>query len=538
MCLLIKLMTKLSFTYLCYRVRNSEVGEHGSHPDHGFDHSLLDEPDSDQGSEVDSQVNLLELEAEMSLGCTSDEYEKEEGECTDSDREPTGLMPVNMEVDKDISNVAATPAPVEHLPDQDVGLPNIICSLDSAPISWERSKATINRFRADCAQASFKMPKMACPPPSPPAWYGTTLFPTLQPLLNQCPSSILATINKNYLAEESSAFEKTRVKDCFAHLHKTVRNNKPFCATCSEYQDRPTPIWHRHYSSKRIRLKSPQDEFFRYSCSQCKHSPHYFLTGGRSPILLTSSALHNYWGHGENLSYADDKLHCDVVSIPGAKLRDLSRAFKSEYDQHFLPTDTLVVGGINNILSCPVFEPYLDNLETVEDLLPTIKSEVVSASRRLRDEARELAYTVLSRSPKNQSNSIAYATLPTPPCLAWSAPTINLATRGANIIKALKLEMLTKFNSDLQEINNEIKLSTGINTTRAPSFRSWGLKRVDKSTTFGPPTVQEAALGPFSHRLEQFRERNPEHKLHLTTSRKFKMAQACHRYFLALYELV
>ena len=76
-------------------------------------------------------------------------------------------------------------------------------------------------------------------------------------------------------------------------------------------------------------------------------------------------------------------------------MRDLTRAFKAEFENHIIPVDALVVAGVNNVLSCPVFEQYMDNLEAFKDLLPTIRTEVVAASKRLKEEAVELVKAVL-----------------------------------------------------------------------------------------------------------------------------------------------
>ena len=521
-------------------------------------HAMLDAPsDSEREAEINDEINggSTNMEVGKEEGEISEPEkgpvkvpsanfeEKEEGEISDTESGPPEDPPaiIVMEIVEQVviqqQQPAAVPqqAPVvnQHVP----SIPNMLNNLSSPPISWERCKSTINSFRCDVPQAIFKFPSLASPPPALPAMFGTVLFPALHPLLNQCPSKVLSTISRNYRSGEIAAFECTRAKNCYAHLHKTERKGRPFCVTCSEWRGRPTPIWHRHFSSKQNRLEALPNELHKFNCDQCQVSPHYFLSGGRNPLLLTSSALHNHWGHGVIWPFVGDKIHCDVVSIPGAKLRDLTRAFKAEFENHIIPVDALVVAGVNNVLSCPVFDQYMDNLEAVEDLLPTIKTEVVAASRRLKEEAVELVKAVLAASPPKQTNSAAFSTLPIPPCLTWPSPLISKSARGANIIRALKLEMLTQLNLDLQELNNLVKVNTGIDTVRAPSFRSWGLKRI-KSQTVGPPSIQEAALGPFSHRLDQFRERRWEHKLHLVAPQKLKMAHACHSYFKALYKPV
>ena len=78
--------------------------------------------------------------------------------------------------------------------------------------------------------------------------------------------------------------------------------------------------------------------------------------------------------------------------------------------------------------------------------------------------------------------------------------------------------------------------------TRAPSFRSWGMKRKSgssQSSSLGDVADPLAAeMGPYAHRMAQFREHDARHKLHFAPKQKLKMARACQKYFMAIYKLV
>ena len=97
--------------------------------------------------------------------------------------------------------------------------------------------------------------------------------------------------------------------------------------------------------------------------------------------------------------------------------------------------------------------------------------------------------------------------------------------------------MVSNMNRDYKDLNMEVQATTSIETTRAPSFKAWGLKRKSSIQTFHRPdlALHENAMGPFVSRLSHFREQNPKFKLHFSSQQKLKMGIACGRYFKALY---
>ena len=172
----------------------------------------------------------------------------------------------------------------------------------------------------------FELPELSRPPPTVPKFYGSILFPTVE-RYDSCPSLVLAEVSLNYRERERNAFNATRTSRPFFEHHNTRRGSRPFCPTCSEYEVNPVPIWHRHESSKLNRLRAEPDKYGRYECDQCEVKNHYFLPGGRTSVLVTSSTLNDYWGRKSGVPYVGDDLHLDVISVPGARLRDLDRAY-------------------------------------------------------------------------------------------------------------------------------------------------------------------------------------------------------------------
>ena len=94
-------------------------------------------------------------------------------------------------------------------------------------------------------------------------------------------------------------------------------------------------------------------------------------------------------------------------------------------------------------------------------------------------------------------------------------------------------------NRDYRSINIEVQRTTRIETTRAPSFKAWGLKKKANNQTFlrHDLVMHDNAMGPYTCRLSHFREENPKSKLHFSAQQKAKMGKACCRYFKALYNL-
>ena len=120
---------------------------------------------------------------------------------------------------------------------------------------------------------------------------------------------------------------------------------------------------------------------------------HYFLPGGRTSVLVTSSTLNDYWGRKSGVPYVGDDLHLDVISVPGARLRDLNRAYRAEYSTHPLPVDCLVVAGFNDILNSQLDRAELGtHPEELEQLMQ-------EATTRLTEDARALKQAVLNAQP-------------------------------------------------------------------------------------------------------------------------------------------
>ena len=500
------------------------------HDDEHLDDAILDETDSEGDStcEIDPVIDLLNMEDSVDM---EDRATEDQAAAVPLDETP--IIPLVEVTNKTLHSPTQESHATAVLSPRSPSLPPSIESGTS------KSKAIISSFRPIFAKAGKAPSDFTSPPPSPPPAYGSMLFPSLHPF-NACPAIELSAISHNYLAREKAAFKGTRLEGEFAKLYDSKENGRPFCKTCSEFGIEPSPTWHRHYSSKILRMESELDNWGRYSCSQCCNSPHYAITGARTRVLLTSSTLDDYWGKKIHLNYEGDSLHIDCICIPGGRISDLTKAFQAEFSTHPLPIDAVCIVGYNDILSNPCFS-YCPEDE-LEELLEFVRGDVEVASWQLNKDAKKLKSVVLSASPPHEFNSIAYSTLPVPPCLAWKNHNNTPLARAENINNGLKIEMLNELNKNYRTINAEVQSITSIETTRAPSFKAWGLKRRASHNGIQHEqrpdlALHDNAMGPFSSRLNQFREKNPKHKLHFSGAQKLKMGKACIRYFKALYGL-
>jgi len=76
------------------------------------------------------------------------------------------------------------------------------------------------------------------------------------------------------------------------------------------------------------------------------------LVGNRLPVLATSSTLHHFQGDHLNRGYKGDPLHVDRVSIPGARIKNLSHAFAATYFSSSMTADVCVWTSLNDVVDC------------------------------------------------------------------------------------------------------------------------------------------------------------------------------------------
>ena len=272
-----------------------------------------------------------------------------------------------------------------------------------------------------------------------------------------------------------------------------------YCSICSEatthFRPYMKPVYHRHWSSKEYRVNAPLDSSGAYFCISCEKSPHRVQEGGRSPILISSSTLHSWQGDRARNGYKGDSLHVDSITIPGATISTLTHALIAEYGAGYRPIDVLAVFGLNDLLRGHSVHKIISDMQRFQE-----------AVHRL--------------SPPNDSSSVAIATIIIPPKLA----DLQFDFPGNRFHDIVELNYRIK---NLNERQNRSRF----NVRLAPQFHSWGLS----SSKMRAPNPRYLMQRLPKHRNNQWREHDPEDKLHLDNATRLRMGKACIRYFSALY---
>ena len=278
------------------------------------------------------------------------------------------------------------------------------------------------------------------------------------------------------------------------------------CYICSYSQVYPDPeveIFHRHFSSLRLReMTGMEDKTTVYLCPSCM-SHHQPYPESRIKIVVSDSTLHQFFappGYTDTNQYSGDTMHVDYVTIPGATLDTLTNAFRLDYivKQHTRPLDVVMVGGYNDLV------------------VGHSRDFIVWELQRFANKVLEAGSNLHPDSP----NTVAIATLMYPPQLAWFPD--NGPYPYSNYVN--HREKINFINHQIQKINmhNDVP--------KYPGFHTYGVRKSTK-VMFDRYGQQYQTMVK-SHRWEHWREQDPAYMLHLRNDRRFKMGQAINNYFI------
>ena len=377
----------------------------------------------------------------------------------------------------------------------DLSPPHLIDKFLSSQMAWT-------------SKYSLFPPDFSSPPPPSIPYYGSSINPTIPFRSFTCPASLLRDLNLNFHALEKSLFYETQ-----GYFPSSSSSNKKMCHTCSGFlgDGGPKPVFHQHNSTKAKRMLSTPDCWGMYNCHQCKDTPHYFLPSWRMPLLITSSTLNDYHGTFNNIPFSGDKIHCDVLSVPGGNFKSLRRAFLAEYSNYPVPLDVICTLGLNDVANAPINN-----------------NNIAAAHVDINLTAMELRDAVLECSPEGFQNSFALCTLPFPPKFTSVTANCNSDTR-------LRTELLSALNNSFKSINKDVAASTGFKTDSCPLFHTYGLKcrksNLQSAQNLGTP------ISATGHRYSCYREQKIENMLHLDDYTRVKMGVSVNNYFLHLYNL-
>ena len=289
------------------------------------------------------------------------------------------------------------------------------------------------------------------------------------------------------------------------HLQHRVVNNgaRNECTICSFTQQSPdtvAPVYHRHFSSLRLReLTGAVSNTNPFLCPSCKSS-HVPYPGERVKIVVSDSTLHEFFSASPPpgvKQYKGDKIHVDYITIPGADINTLRNAFRLDYVDKFLgmPLDVCLVAGYN-------------------DLVKGYSRE------QIRYDLREFSTMVIEAQSGLDVNTFAVSTLMYPPQLAWFPDNGEFPYPGYVNQK----EKIDWINQEIHVLNeaNQVPLYAGFHTY---GVRKDTKKRVDRYGQLHQRTLKY-------HRWEHWREADRGYMLHLKNERRFKMGMALVNYFI------
>ena len=294
--------------------------------------------------------------------------------------------------------------------------------------------------------------------------------------------------------------------------HREQRAGDGQCTICSytqHYDEPQIPIYHRHFSSVRLRmLASVENTSMPYLCPSCKtqHAPYPLqqTSSGedRIKIVVSDSTLHTFFAppNQARLQYPGDQIHVDYITIAGGDIEALTHAFWLDFvaKPQKKPLDVAVVAGYNDLVIGNSREHIMHMLNRLTDL---VKLAGVNHHPDI-------------------PNTVAISTFMFPPQLAWFADNGQYPYPGY-INQKEKIDWLNREIHDLNLSNNVLNY-VGLHT--------YGVRK-DTKTSYNR-YGQEVITSYRRHRYEHWREADKGNMLHLRDDRRFKMGSALNNYFI------
>ena len=140
-------------------------------------------------------------------------------------------------------------------------------------------------------------------------------------------------------------------------IHKVSLSTKKFssrCRICSNKRIigyKTKKVKHKHFCSKYYRdcFVSSEAPNTKYYCQTCKKF-HGVSLNERLKICIASSNLHEFWNPSDPyFKYEGDSSHIDYITIPGARINQLTVAWEVQYGTEKRGMDIILVGGLLNI---------------------------------------------------------------------------------------------------------------------------------------------------------------------------------------------
>ena len=167
----------------------------------------------------------------------------------------------------------------------------------------------------------------------------------------------------------------------------------PRCTICSYrqlYYDDRAPVYHRHFSSRDIRILQGLEYSVTnrdFLCPTCQ-SYHPLLPDTGVNICLTGSELHDFQHPRDSEEVCPpDRLHIDWNTISGGTIANLEYAWSLDYRKCKRPMRILLVAGIDDIEKGGTKDSLTNSIlrlkNTIDDnnvYHPDMKNELVVAT--------------------------------------------------------------------------------------------------------------------------------------------------------------
>ena len=260
-------------------------------------------------------------------------------------------------------------------------------------------------------------------------------------------------------------------------------------------------------------MEADLDKMYQYKCTTCRGGSHQYSTGCRMALLVTSSQLQDWQLQYEKNgriyrydNYPGDILHMDFVSVAGATVVELHRAFLAEYDQFPIALDVVLVAGTNNLMKGQPKEQILAEMEAFK----------VSVTRLGQEFGHE--------------NTFGICTLFYPPKISRLA----FDPRHGSEDFWNRTDDIRFINGRIAYLNDE---GTAAQYTRhTPMLHHFGIKRMEELPEREWMRNYDQHVGGFNKHVQAaFRERNPDDMVHLSDSNRIKAGTYVVNYFWNIY---
>ena len=297
---------------------------------------------------------------------------------------------------------------------------------------------------------------------------------------------------RNYRVDQNHHYD-------YSSRHNDTNDNQ--CSICSfmqTYPSVPIPIYHRHFSTIKLRdLLGVEESGLGYLCPTCK-SRHRPYIDERLRVVVSDSTLHDLFSRSDARygQYEGDLVHADYITIKGGTIPDLLHAFKLEYAAPKKPLDVIVVAGYADI----------DKQYSREYIMRGFS---------------EFAASVLGTKehPSPTKNTFAVSSLMYPPRHCWFLANGPEPYRYHNIVD--KFDWL---NTKIHELNVKN------NVTAYPSFLTYGTRKSIEMVKDDDGKEQLNHIR--AHRWEHWQEQARRDKVTLRVDRLYKLAKAVNNYLL------